>query len=169
MSISDNQQLRPMCAADLNQVLAWRNHPEVRRYMYTQHEIQLEEHKRWYERASKDVSRHLLIYEDQGIALGFIQFHTIALGGIADWGFYIAPDAPKGSGYRLGCTALEYAFKTAKYKKICAQALGFNERSIRFHLKLGFLQEGVLRNQHFDGQNYHDVVCFGILLSEWQK
>lgn len=41
--------IRPMVYADLERVLAWRNHPDVRRYMYTQHEITLDEHQRWYE------------------------------------------------------------------------------------------------------------------------
>jgi UDP-4-amino-4,6-dideoxy-N-acetyl-beta-L-altrosamine N-acetyltransferase len=51
--------------------------------------------------------------------------------------------------------------------KLCGQALAFNERSIRFHQNLGFRREGVLRQQHFDGEQYHDVVCFGLLASEW--
>lgn len=32
-------QVRPMVATDLERVLGWRNHPEVRRHMYTQHAI----------------------------------------------------------------------------------------------------------------------------------
>ena len=160
-------QVRPMVSADLERVLAWRNHPEVRRYMYTQHEISLDEHTRWFERASQDPNRHLLIFECEGAPLGFINIHQIAPGGIADWGFYAAPDAPKGTGRRLGQAALQYAFSTAGLHKLCGQALSYNERSIRFHQKLGFQQEGILRQQHFDGQHYHDVVCFGLLANEW--
>lgn len=100
--------------------------------------------------------------------MGFINIHQIAAGGIADWGFYAAPDAPKGTGKQLGQAALQYAFSVVGAHKLCAQALHFNERSVRFHLNLGFQQEGTLRDQHFDGQNYHDVVCFGLLASEWQ-
>lgn len=160
-------QVRPMVSADLVRVLAWRNHPEVRRYMYTQHEISLGEHTRWFERASQDPNRHLLIFESEGPPLGFINIHQIAPGGIADWGFYAAPDAPKGTGRQLGQAALQYAFSTAGLHKLCGQALSYNERSIRFHQKLGFQQEGILRQQHFDGQHYHDVVCFGLLVNEW--
>ncbi len=157
-----------MAAADLEKVLAWRNHPDVRRYMYTQHEISLDEHTRWFERASQDSSRHLLIFENETTPLGFINIHQMAAGGIADWGFYAAPEAPKGTGRQLGQAALQYAFLTAGLHKLCAQALSYNERSIRFHANLGFKQEGTLRDQYFDGQNYHDVVCFGLLASEWQ-
>jgi UDP-4-amino-4,6-dideoxy-N-acetyl-beta-L-altrosamine N-acetyltransferase len=157
-----------MSQSDLEQVLAWRNDPEVRRYMYTQHEISLDEHTRWFERASQDASRHLLVFESDGVPLGFINIHQNTTDGVADWGFYAAPDAPKGTGRRLGQAVQHYVFVQAGLHKLCGQALAYNERSIRFHQNLGFQQEGILREQHFDGQNYHDVVCFGLLASEWQ-
>jgi UDP-4-amino-4,6-dideoxy-N-acetyl-beta-L-altrosamine N-acetyltransferase len=169
LSESKLDGVRPMNEGDLERVLYWRNHPEVRRYMYTQHEISLEEHRRWFARASQDPERHLLVYEIDTSPVGFINIHQIASGGIADWGFYAAPDAPKGSGRSLGQAALRYAFETVALHKLFGQALAFNESSIRFHLNLGFQQEGVLRQQHFDGQQYHDVVCFGLLASEWHQ
>lgn len=157
-----------MNEGDLERVLAWRNHPNVRRYTFTQHEISHEEHARWFARASQDPKRHLLVFEMDMTPLGFINIHQIANGGIADWGFYAAFDAPKGTGRALGEAALRYTFETAGLTKLCGQALAFNERSIRLHLALGFQREGVLRQQHFDGQQYHDVVFFGLLASEWQ-
>ncbi|MNZ87021.1 Spermidine N(1)-acetyltransferase [compost metagenome] len=168
MTAAVYQRVRPMTHEDLEQVLAWRNHEEVRRYMYTQHEISLVEHTRWFERASQDSSRHLLVFESNAVPLGFINLHQIAPGGVADWGFYAAPDAPKGTGRQLGQAAIQYAFTQAGLHKLCGQALAYNERSIKFHLSQGFQQEGVLRDQHFDGQGYHDVVCFGLLAPEWQ-
>jgi UDP-4-amino-4,6-dideoxy-N-acetyl-beta-L-altrosamine N-acetyltransferase len=159
--------LRPMVAADLERVLTWRNHPDVRRYMYTQHAISLKEHTHWFERASQDEKRHLLVFENDEISLGFINFHQIAEGSVMDWGFYVAPDAPKGTGSWLGNAALSFAFEKNKWHKICGQALAYNERSIRFHQNLRFTQEGMLRKQHFDGMDYHDIFCFGLLASEW--
>lgn len=161
-------RVRTMAREDLERVLDWRNHEEVRRYMYTQHKITLTEHTLWFERASTDDSRHLLILESDAIPLGFINIHQISAGGIADWGFYTAPDAPKGTGRQLGEAALDYAFSRAGLHKICGQAIAYNKRSIKFHLGLGFQQEGILRDQHFDGDCYHDVVCFGLLASDRQ-
>lgn len=157
-----------MTPDDLPRVRAWRNHPEIRQYMYTQHEVSVAEHARWYECASEDAARHLLVYEESATPLGFINLHEIAKGGVGDWGFYAAPDAPKGTGQRLGRNALQYAFVQLGFHKLCAQVLAYNERSIRFHLSLDFKHEGILRDQHFDGQIYHDVMCLGLLNSEWQ-
>ena len=161
-------QIRPMVHADLERVLAWRNHPDVRRYMYTQHEITLDEHQRWFERTLPDPTKHLLIFEVNRQPLGFVNFNETGNGGIADWGFYAAPDAPKGSGRQLGHAALSHAFTDLKLHKVNGQALAYNERSIQFHQTLGFQQEGILREQNFDGESYHHVICFGLLGHEWQ-
>lgn len=157
-----------MASSDLSLVLAWRNHPDVRKYMYTQHEISMDEHRRWFEKCASDTAYHLLIFEKSANPLGFINIHQIAPGGIADWGFYSAPEAPKGTGRQLGQLAVRYALGQLGLQKLCGRALAHNERSICFHQKLGFQREGVLRQQHFDGQCYHDIVCFGLLASEWR-
>lgn len=162
-----NCRVRPMHQQDLAQVLSWRNHPEVRRYMRTQHEITSAEHGNWFERASKDPANRLLIAEIDGVPTGFVQFSKISTEGVADWGFYNAPDAPRGTGSKLGKAALDYAFHRLDLHKVCGQALGFNEGSIRFHRKLGFTQEGVLRDQCLVGETYQALVCFGMLSHEW--
>lgn len=170
LSVSESAKvlslIRPMSHADLEPVLAWRNHPNVRRYMYTQHEITAAEHQRWFESALQVPTKHLLIFEVSGQPLGFVSFSELGVGGIADWGFYAAPAAPKGSGQQLGRAALNHAFFKLKIHKVCGQALVYNERSIKFHEKLGFSQEGILRDQHFDGERYHHVICFGLLCHE---
>lgn len=160
-------ELRPLQASDLELVLNWRNHLDIRRYMYTQHEISLAEHTSWFNKVSKDSSYNLLIFEVDSEPLGFVNIHQIAQGGIADWGFYTSPAAPKGTGSKLGEQALDYAFNTLKLHKICGQALDFNLASRKFHKRLGFKEEGILEQHHFDGLKYHDVICFGLLASEY--
>lgn len=161
--------VRPMTEADLEAVLAWRNHPEVRRWMFSQQEIALDSHRQWFERARQDKARHLLVFELGGEPRGFVNIGVLAGGQVADWGFYASPDAPKGTGRLLGQSALRYAFETAALHKVCGQVLAFNERSLRFHQSLGFQLEGTLRDQHFDGTRHHDVMCFGLLRHEWQS
>jgi UDP-4-amino-4,6-dideoxy-N-acetyl-beta-L-altrosamine N-acetyltransferase len=136
--------------------------------MYTQHEITPDEHQRWFERALPDPKKHLLVFEMNHQPIGFVNFNETENGGIAHWGFYAAPDAPKGSARQLGHAALNHAFTQLKLHKVCGQALAYNERSIRFHQSQGFEQEGILRDQHFDGKRYHNVTCFGLLCHEWQ-
>ena len=158
-----------MAHDDLERVLAWRNHPDVYRYMYTQNQITLDEHRRWFERTMQDSRKHLLIYELDNQPFGFVNFTESSNERVADWGFYTVPNAPKGIGRRLGQAALDHGFNELKFHKICGQVLAFNDRSIRFHKTLGFLQEATLCNQHFDGEHYHDVICFGLLHHHWES
>lgn len=162
-------RLRPMQAHDLERVLAWRNHPEVRRHMYTQRLITLEEHRGWFERASQDPQRHLLIYEQEGEPLGFVNLNVVDVAaGRAEWGFYLAPEAPRGSGQGLGKCTLIYAFTMLKLHKLCGEVLADNTRSQRFHERLGFRREATHRDHFHDGNTYHDVIGFGLLAEEWR-
>jgi len=153
--------------SDLDRVRGWRNHLNVRRYMYTQHEITRDEHQAWFTREMTDNSKYLLIFENDNQPRGYIHLNSHGGLPIADWGFYLAPDSEKGIGKKLGEIALEYSFLTLKLHKICGQALAFNERSIGFHKRLGFSQEGCLKDQHYDGQKFHDVCMFGLLAEDW--
>ncbi len=162
------RSVRAMTAADLGTVLGWRNHPAVRRHMFTQQEIGIDEHRLWFERSSGDPRRHLLLYEEAHQPLGFVGLTVCdSASRVADWGFYAAPDAPRGTGRALGRLALEHAFDRLALHKVCGRALDDNQSSIAMHLALGFAQEGVLREQFLIGQRHHAVICFGLLEREW--
>jgi UDP-4-amino-4,6-dideoxy-N-acetyl-beta-L-altrosamine N-acetyltransferase len=161
--------VRALTEDDLPMVLAWRNHPAVRDFMLTQHEISLEEHRQWFARVNSDKSRQQLIVMDGLAPLGFVQFNSAIQGGIADWGFYVQPDAPKGSGTKLGKAALRHGFYMLGLHKVCGQAIESNAASIAFHHKLGFREEGRLRDQQRVDDRYDTLVCFGLLAKEWQE
>lgn len=166
--MTENIQVRSMEQDDLDMVLAWRNHPEVRRFMLTHHEITLAEHTQWFTRLSKDHTRRLLIVQEYGCPIGYVQFCNVEPGGVADWGFYARPEAAKGTGRKLGATALDYAFDQLNLHKVCAQVIESNQASIRFHERLGFKPEGVLRDQKRVIDQYETLICFGMLANEWQ-
>ena len=162
-------KIRKIEQDDLERLLTWRNHPEIRRCMYTQHEITWDEHLRWFLNKKDDPKNHLLIFELAQNPEGFVSFYEKKCAGTVDWGFYIAPDAPNKIGRLLGVTALSYAFKIIGVHKVCGQVLAYNEKSIRFHMSLGFKQESILRKHHFDGCTYHDVISFELLADEWSN
>jgi UDP-4-amino-4,6-dideoxy-N-acetyl-beta-L-altrosamine N-acetyltransferase len=164
---SATDRIRPMTVADATLVLEWRNHPDVRRGMFTQHEIGIEEHMEWFDRSVRDPSRHLLIYEKQDLPLAFVGLTVSGHSRVAEWGFHVAPGAAKGTGRAMGRHALDHAFDALALHKVCGRAIAYNQPSIGFHAAMGFRQEGVLRDQYFDGQRYHAVICFGLLENEW--
>lgn len=165
----ENCQIRSMTEGDLPMVLAWRNHAEVRRFMLTQQEISLAEHTQWFASARQDSTRRLLIVQEHGNPIGYVQFRGVAVGGIADWGFYAHPDAAKGTGRKIGESALEHAFAHLKLHKVCGQCIPSNQASIRFHERLGFKREAAPPDPKRINCQYPPLICFGLLVNEWEK
>lgn len=135
--------LRTMALGDLELVRSWRNHPEVRRYMYSQNEIGIDEHASWFQSASAAHDRVLLILEIHGRPCGYVNF-SIHANGEGYWGFYLAPDMPKGTGTVLGRLAMDYAFSILDLGCVWGEVLPENIVSQHFHLKLGFVLHDVL-------------------------
>lgn len=161
------QSLKELSVDELPIVREWRNHSEIRKYMFSQSTVNTEEHKSWYERANKNADRKLLIYNENELKKGFIQFAPVNESKhITEWGFYVAPDSEKGTGGRMLKYSLDYAFDVLDVHKVFAEVLEFNYSSIKLHNRLGFVQEGNLREQYFDGDQFHNVVCFGLIKSE---
>lgn len=159
--------VRSMAERDLDAVLRWRNDPDVRRWMYSSHAISPLEHREWYARAQGDPRRHLLIVEKSGIPVGFVQFTEGSDAGAAEWGFYAVPGAPRGTGHIIGAAALDYAFREIGLRKICGEAAAFNERSLAFHRRLGFREEGAQSEKKFEDGTHHAVVRFSLEASDW--
>jgi UDP-4-amino-4,6-dideoxy-N-acetyl-beta-L-altrosamine N-acetyltransferase len=160
--------LREMQQSDLEMVRSWRNHPDVRRHMLTQHEISAEEHAQWFSRIKQDTQRHVVLVHEHQQPLGLAHFTPANSHGVMDWGFYLTPQAPKGSGRKLARMALDYAFKQQGWHKVCGQVIASNSASHRFHLKLGFELEGVWRQQVRLNKAWISLWCYGLLSSDWK-
>src|SRR3546814_11925342 len=100
----------------------------------------------------------LLIMEADGGGRGFMNLSVLRRGGVAEWGFFVAPGAPRGTGMRMGEATLGHVFNEQGAHKLCGQAISNNDRPVRFHHRLGFRPEGVLREQHLsDGTDRKSV------------
>lgn len=161
--------LRPLAEKDLPLVRAWRNAPEVRRNMYSKHEITEAEHQSWFARLKDDDQSRWFIHEDAaGRPDGVVYFTNLQSDkGSTFWGFYAAGDAQRGVGTKMEFEALEKAFSEFGLHKLNCEVLFSNGQVINLHKKCGFAQEGVFRDFHFDGERYIDVVRLGILATEW--
>lgn len=177
-----NGSVRKATLADTEMVWQWRNHADVRQWMFGQDEITLTEHKTWFGRQLDNSNVYLLIFEVNDEPMGFVNFTQITLDKyqtlnppkskqnkpnekIASWGFYLSPNSPKGQGlgFALGVLAISHIFNTTEIGKITAQVLAYNTASLALHRKLGFTEVGVLK-QHFGvGDKVFDVVEFELL------
>jgi [ribosomal protein S5]-alanine N-acetyltransferase len=66
-------------------------------------------------------------------------------------------------------TVISYGFKELELNRIEANPLASNSRSNNVLLKLGFTDEGTLRQRIFFRGVYEDQMYFGLLRKEWVK
>jgi UDP-4-amino-4,6-dideoxy-N-acetyl-beta-L-altrosamine N-acetyltransferase len=158
---------RKMRESDLECILTWRNQPEIRRFMLAQHEITLSEHQAWFDLASKDETRSLLVIEENYQKRGCVVFSGVQKNATVDWSFYSAPGNPAGTGTRICTAALQFAFVELAVNKVAGQVLEFNQASIRIHQRLGFIQEGNLRKHCLINGLHHNLLSFGLLFNDW--
>ncbi|WP_331746366.1 GNAT family N-acetyltransferase (plasmid) [Streptomyces sp. NBC_00846] len=82
-------------------------------------------------------------------------------------GIEIARDH-RGRGYATEATELilTYMFAEQRYNKCEIEVYAFNDASLALYRKLGFVEEGRLRQHEFFAGSYHDVVLLGITATE---
>jgi UDP-4-amino-4,6-dideoxy-N-acetyl-beta-L-altrosamine N-acetyltransferase len=163
--------LRLLGAEDLEIVLAWRNSERIRANMYTDHLITLAEHRAWFERSKKQTTSVYLIFEVQNRSVGLVYFTGIDMkNGRSYWGFYLGEEnLPHGCGTALGVIGIAYAFTQLNIRKLCGEAFAFNGPSIRFHKKLGFVEEGRFMKHVLKRGIYEDVVSFALFQEDWEN
>jgi UDP-4-amino-4,6-dideoxy-N-acetyl-beta-L-altrosamine N-acetyltransferase len=161
--------LRPLSQGDLDLVLAWRNSDRVRSCMYTDHLISPEEHRLWFEATREAEFPCTLVFEYRGEPAGMKSISRIdRTSNRCHWGFYLGErELPRGAGSAMGFLALEYIFERQGFRKLCAEAFAFNEGSLRYHARLGFLQEGRFAAHVLKNGQYHDVLSFALFRETW--
>jgi len=75
----------------------------------------------------------------------------------------------RGYGTEAARLIIRYGFEQLNLHRIGSGAIGFNERSIRMHKRVGFTEEGRQRQAIFKNGAFQDHVLFGFLRDEWLK
>ena len=121
-------------------VLSWRNHPDIKKWMYTDSDISLENHLNFIDslKDRKDKLYFLVKKDDEYI--GVINFTDIKAESL-EMGIYSRPSA-KGLGSILLETIIEYAFDTLKVKRIFAELFSENSKAYNLYKKYGFNEIG---------------------------
>jgi UDP-4-amino-4,6-dideoxy-N-acetyl-beta-L-altrosamine N-acetyltransferase len=157
--------------SDLELILLWRNAPLVRQAMYTHHIISQDEHYAWFDRIKTDPSiRYYLWLDTNGNPQGVVNFTNLDLmHRTAFWGFYACPLSSPGVGMQMELDALEKAFTEFKLLKLNCEVLESNRSVINMHKKIGFIEEGCFRQQHYDGVSRINIIRLGMLGEEWPE
>lgn len=74
----------------------------------------------------------------------------------------------KGIGAEMVKAVLAIAFDELKLHKVTLGVFDFNISAIQCYKKVGFVQEGLLRDARKNGDEYWNLIEMGILENEWQ-
>lgn len=107
----------------------------------------------------------------EGCAVGLvICFDCDKRMGTFKYGLFLS-DEHKGKGYGSEAVKimLNYYFNELRYNKVNVYIYDFNDASIKFHEKLGFIFEGRLRQMAYTGGEYRDCLFYGMLRDEFNS
>ena len=167
--------LRPFEPSDLSEeYLGWLNDPEVTRYLGVGREPATLESVRRYVARFKDSETDLLfaiVDRQTEKHIGNVTLnHIHRVDKTADTGLMIGDKAFWGRGvaFEAWVLLIEHAFSKMGLRKIIAGAVAGNGASLSVLKRLGFREEGVLREEFFLDGNYLDTVRLGLLQHEFQ-
>jgi len=163
-------KIRPINEDDLQMVLAWRNSERINRYMFSNHSITMAEHRRWFEGLAA-AERFCLIFELNNRAVGVVNITELdSYDNKCSWGFYLGETGlPKGTGLLMGYHGLQFIFAELGIRKLGSKSFAFNKNSIHYHQKLGFMEEGILRQECKKNEVFEDVVLLALFKEKWQQ
>lgn len=166
----DSVALRTIEEADLEFLAAARNDPEIRRPLTVNRPSNGEQTRAFFEDAiSGDDDVNLLFAVDDD-PVGMVSlFEEDDIAGTATIAYWVVPDE-QGNGYCTEGLGLlcDHAFGDRRLNKLRADVLTTNDGSRRVLEKLGFVEEGVLREEKFADGGYVDVHRFGLLAADWE-
>jgi UDP-4-amino-4,6-dideoxy-N-acetyl-beta-L-altrosamine N-acetyltransferase len=148
-----------------------RNQPDVRKFMYTSHEISEQEHAKWLNSLQGNPRQQVFVVIKDEQAVGVVSLNAInVLHKSADWAFYLDVGLQgKGLGSVVEFWMLDYAFGVAGLEKLNCEVLAINAAVVKMHQKFGFEIEGVRRQNVVKDGVRVDVVLLGITNAEWLK
>ncbi len=117
-------------------VLTWRNHSNIRKWMYTQDEISLENHLNFIESLKTRDDKLYFVVEKDEKYIGVIYFYNFE-NGSCEFGLYSNP-ALSAVGKILINEIVNYAFNRLNSNLLIAEVLANNERAINLYKKYNF-------------------------------
>lgn len=166
-------RLRAFREDDLKNVLAWLNNPAVTRYLSSMRPWSVVEERGWLDRAMRNDDPTAVTYviesADGEYAGSIGLMHIDGRNRRAEVGVVISrpEDWGRGMGTEAMLLMLRHAFEEMNLHRVTLRVYTFNERAQRSYAKIGFVEEGRLREDTYRHGAWHDTVLMGILADEF--
>jgi UDP-4-amino-4,6-dideoxy-N-acetyl-beta-L-altrosamine N-acetyltransferase len=147
-----------------------RNQESVRKSMYTEHEIPLNEHLAWVERLQSDNRQIVFVVLVDEVVSGVVSVNAIdRLHLKSDWAFYLDANVRGGLGAALEFGLINFVFQRVGLEKLNCEVIETNEAVVKLHKKFGFVEEGFRRENIIKNENRMGVFFLGLTRSDWER
>ena len=165
-------QLRAICEEDAALIVRWRNRADVKRNLYTQDDLTIEEHLGWYRGKVLTGQCAQFIIIAQGMPVGTAFLKSIdSRSHKAEFGIFIGEASARGQGFggEAARLILSYGFRALGLNRIYLTVFSDNFAAIASYRYAGFMVEGVLRQDFRRNDAYIDVTIMSILREDWKE
>ena len=166
-------RLRAYREDDLKNAFAAINNSAVTRFLQFMKPRSMHEERAWLEATMKGEHPNQVGYAiestDNEYLGGVGLMHIDQRNRSAELGILIGrrEDFGRGYGTEAALLMLRHGFEEMNLHRVHLRVFDYNERGLKSYLKLGFVEEGRLRQAHFRHGAWHDVVMMGILADEF--
>ncbi len=165
--------LRPITTEDAEAMLAGSSDEETRELTGTQQTFTLEQVRAFCARVARADDRldyAVTLPNDPGYRGEVVLNNIDWVNRSADFRIAMSGRENRGKGYGTEATKLilEHAFDTLELHRIALEVFAFNTRAQHVYKKLGFRQEGVLRDALLWEGEYHDAVVMSLLRPDYR-
>ncbi len=178
MMLGQRVRLRPIERDDIPRFVKWLADEETRSFLSQHLPFSLMQEERWYEDNLKAREEQAWAIDAQPDGLGPWEhigscgfFHIdwrcrhaeagILIGAREHWGEGLGTDALR--------TLVHWGFYTLNLNRIYLRVYEDNPRAIRCYHKLGFVDEGRLRQEDYRDGVYRDTLLMSLLRPEWDS
>jgi UDP-4-amino-4,6-dideoxy-N-acetyl-beta-L-altrosamine N-acetyltransferase len=131
---------------ELKEILEWRNNESVRKQMFTNEEISLEQHLSFVNSLTDSQDKLYFKVQWKNQSIGVIDYYDINQTS-AFWGFYLNPSLIGSAwGIYLEYIVLEYAFEILQLDELYCESLKSNSSVIKIHTFFHFITYNVNDN-----------------------
>lgn len=169
---SDRIYLRPVEVSDSDRYRQWLSDPEIRRYTRSFQPITDKMEREYIESTASrpDTITLAVVLKDGDQHIGGTGIHEIRWKDrCGTFGIFIGPPECRAQGYGTEVTRLmvRYAFETLNFNRLDLVTYATNARAIKVYETVGFVREGVRRENVFIEGRYVDELIYSMLAREY--
>lgn len=163
-------EIRKFERRDIPKKVEWINNPANNRFLHYDIPLSIEKTERWFNSHLGEDTRYDAVIEVDGVPVGTIGLLSIDRKN-SKAEYYVAigeiPYKGKGVAKKASKLILQYGFDVLQLNKIYLYTETENNAAQRLFESVGFVKEGLIKQDIARGEKYMDRIAYGYLKENW--